>query len=62
MKPRWIGPPLMAAVVALAGCAPSQAEDDASAEPAPVQAAPSADADGPGDAPAENSGPDDYGY
>ena len=64
MKTRWMGPILLAAVLALGGCAPSQSggDADASTEAPPVQAAPSTVADDPSDAPAENPGADDYDY
>jgi hypothetical protein len=64
MKLRWIGTILLAAVIALGGCAPSQTggDADASEEPAPVQAAPSTEAGEATEAPADNPGPGDYDY
>ena len=64
MKIRRIGPILIAALIALAGCAPSQTggERSASPEPAPVQTAPSADAEEPSPTPADNPGSSDYDY
>ncbi|MGZ8512884.1 MAG: hypothetical protein ACXWWL_05550 [Candidatus Limnocylindria bacterium] len=64
MKIRWIGPILIASLIALAGCAPSQTggERSASPESAPVQTTPSADAEEPSDAPADNPGSSDYDY
>ena len=63
MKIRWIGATVLATLVALGGCAPSQSGGaDASTEAPPDQAAPSTVADDPSDAPAENPGADDYDY
>jgi len=61
---RWIGTVLLVATLALSGCAPAQTggESTASPEAAPAQASPSTDADEPSSEPAENPGPDDYGY
>ena len=64
VKTRRIGPILVAALIALAGCAPSQTggERSASPESAPAQAAPSAAGEEPSAAPADNPGPGDYDY
>lgn len=55
---------LLAATLSLAACAPAQTggESTASPEAAPAQASPSTDAESPEVEPAENPGPDDYGY
>ena len=60
---RSIGLILMV-VVALGGCAPAQTGGESTASPAaaPAQASPSTDAESPEVEPAENPGPDDYGY
>lgn len=64
MKRQWMGPMLLAAMLSLAACAPAQTGGESSASPAaaPAQASPSTDAESPEVEPAENPGPDDYGY